>query len=195
MTRIYSKALALSLLLLVLIAVVELLAAPLWRMYQGNQQTIGELRDQLHRYTAVAATRADTQGLLQRLEEHLEQDGLTLDQPNSGRAAAALQERVKTLVDAAGAKLMSTRMLPDKNEGGFQRVAAQVGLRATTDSLGPLLLGLEGDFPYLFLDRLSIVSRGRRGGRSGPVASVPLDVKMEITGYLRAKSAAAQASK
>jgi hypothetical protein len=90
---------------------------------------------------------------------------------------------------------MSTRMLPDKNEGGFQRVAAQVGLRATTDSLGPLLLGLEGDFPYLFLDRLSIVSRGRRTARRGVEASVPLDVKMEITGYLRAESAAAQAGK
>ena len=195
MTRIYSKALALSLLLLVFIAVVELLAVPLWRMYHGNQQIIGELRDQLDRYTAIAATRADTQRLVQRLEEHLEQDGLTLDQPNSGRAAAALQDRVKTLADAAGAKLMSTRMLPDKREGAFHRVAAQVGLRATTDSLGPLLLGLEGDFPYLFLDQLSIVSRGRRTGRGGLEASVPLDVKMEITGYLRVESAGVETSK
>ncbi len=159
-------------------------------MYHGNQQTIGELRDQLGRYTAIAATRADTQRLLQRLEEHLQQDGLTLDQPNSGRAAAALQERVKTLVAAAGAKLMSTRMLADKREDAFQRVAAQVGLRATTDSLGPMLLGLEGDFPYLFLDRLTIASRGRRGGRTGAQASVPLDVKMEITGYLQAAAEA-----
>ena len=195
MTRIYSKALALSLLLLAFIAVVELLAAPLWRMYHGNRQTIGELRGQFDRYKAIAATRADTQRLLQRLEEHLAQDGLTLEQPNSGRAAAALQERVKTLVDAAGAKLMSTRMLPDKREGAFHRVAAQVGLRATTDSLGPLLLGLEGDFPYLFVDQLSIVSRGRSTGRRGLEASVPLDVRMQITGYLRVQSAALEANK
>jgi general secretion pathway protein M len=186
MARIYRKALALSLLLAACIVSVELVAAPVWRAYRDNQETIAELRGYLDRYRQVAATRSETRRLLERLEEQGQREAMTLREPNLGRAAASLQENVKSLLDAGGGKLMSTRMLPVEEEGRFYRLAAQVRLQADTEALGPVLYGLESNFPYLFLNELAVVSRGARRARKGVVPSIPLDVTLEVVTYLRA---------
>jgi general secretion pathway protein M len=186
MSKIYRKALALSLLLIVCIVSVELVAAPVWRAYRGNQETIAELREQLARYRQIAASRDATRGLLDRLAERREHEALTLSEPNLSRAAAALQQNLKSVLDAGGGRLMSTRMLPIEQEGSFYRLAAQVRLQADTETLGPVLLALESSFPYLFLDSLSVVSRGARRTRKGVAPTTPLDVSVEVLAYLRA---------
>jgi general secretion pathway protein M len=195
MARIYRKALALSLLLAVCIVSVELLAAPIWRAYRGNQETIAELRGDLARYQQVAATRAETSRLLDRLVERGQREALTLSAQNLSRAAAALQENVKALLDAGGGKLMSTRMLPAEEQGSFYRLVAQVRLQADTETLGPVLYALESSFPYLFLDGLSVVSRGARRSRKRTMPSIPLDVSVEVVAYLRADELAPEAGR
>lgn len=186
MSRIYRKALALSLLLIVCIVSVELVAAPIWRAYRGNQETIAELRGYLARYQQVAATRAGSRRLLDRLAEQSQRETLTLSEQNLSRAAGALQENLKALLDAGGGKLMSTRMLPVIEEGPFYRLAAQVRLQADSETIGPVLYALESNFPYLFLDGLSVAARRARRARNGAVASIPLDVSVEVVTYLRA---------
>jgi hypothetical protein len=163
MSRIYRKALALSLLLIVCIVSVELVAAPIWRAYRGNQATIAELRDYLARYQQVAATRAGSRRLLDRLAEQGQRETLTLSEQNLSRAAGALQE-----------------------EGPFYRLTAQVRLQADSETLGPVLYALESNFPYLFLDGLSVAARRARRTRNGAAASIPLDVSVEVVTYLRA---------
>ena len=195
MTRIYRKALALSLLLVISFAAVELLAAPMWRAYRGNQETMASLQEHLDLYQRTAATRPETMRLLGRLEEHGQREGLTLSQPNAGRAAAALQESVKSLVDAGGGKLLSTRMLPIQEEGSFYRVAAQVRLQADTETVGPVLYGLESHLPYLFLDELTVVARSVRRVRGGGTPSIPLDVSVEVAAYLPAEQLAMEVGK
>lgn len=194
MARIYRRALALSLLLAACALFVELLVAPVWRAYQDNRETLAELRDHLVRYRAMAATRDDAEGLLVRLAEQQEHEALTLNAPNVSQASAALQESVKTLINESGGKLMSTRMLPAKDEGAAYRVAAQVRLQADSESLGPALYALESHFPYLFLDGLTVVSRGARRARRGPAPSIPLDVTIEVAAYLRADGLEARAA-
>ena len=81
---------------------------------------------------------------------------------------------------------MSTRILPAEEEGAFYRVAAQIRMQATTENLGPTLLGLESSFPYLFLEQVSVSSRGRQVTTKDNEVSVPLNVTLEISGYLRA---------
>jgi len=177
--------LALLLLLAACIVTVELVAAPIWRTYRGNQETMAALRGDLARYQQVASTRAETRRLLERLAEQGEREALTLSEPNVSRAAAALQENVKALLAAGGGKLMSTRMLPIEQESPVYRVALQVRLQADTKTLGPVLYVLESNFPYLFLDGLSVVSRGARPTRNGTVPSIPLDVNVEVAAYVQ----------
>lgn len=156
---------------------------------------MAQLREQLARYQQVASTRAETHRLLDRLAEQREREALTLSEPNLSRAAAALQESLETLLDAGGGRLMSTRMLPVEEAGAFYRVAAQVRMQADTETLGPVLFALESNFPYLFLDGLSVVSRGARRTRKGAVPSTPLDVSVEVVAYLRADELEAEAGK
>ena len=184
------------LLLLVSLAAVELVAAPTWRAYRGNDETMAALREQLERYQRIAATRPATERLLARLAEHRQREGLTLDEPNAGRAAAALQESVTSLVDAGGGRLLSTRMLPAQADGSFYRVVAQVRLQADTESLGPVLYGLESHFPYLFLDELTVIGRGVRVTRQGgETPTIPLDVSLEVAAYLPADRVVAEADR
>ena len=166
-------------------SVVELAKLPLLE-YRDNQQTIEDLRDRLGRYTAITAARTAERQSLERLERRWAQETLTFDVPNTGRAAAALQESVKSVIDGAGGKLMSTRILPVEEEGAYYRVAAQVRLQATTDNIGPTLLSLESSFPYLFLEQFSVSSRGRPTAQQSSGVSVPLQVNLEVSGYLRA---------
>jgi general secretion pathway protein M len=185
MKKIFARTLALSLLAVALLSVAELAKLPLLK-YRDNQQTIEDLRERLGRFAAITAARTADGRLLERRERRWAQETLTFDEPNSGRAAAALQENVKSVIDGAGGKLMSTRILPVEEQGAFYRVAAQVRLQATTDNIGPTLLGLESSFPYLFLEQVSVSSlRGRLAQQRGE-ASVPLNVTLEVSGYLRA---------
>lgn len=133
----------------------------------------------------MAGTRDAAERLLTRLAERREQEVLTLNAPNVSQASASLQESVKALIDENGGKLLSTRMLPLKEEGAVRRVAAQVRIQADSEILGPALYALESHFPYLFLDSLSVVSRGARRARSGTIPAIPLDVSVEIAAYLR----------
>lgn len=185
MSKILSKTLALLLLVVASLSVVELAKLPLLK-YRSNQQSIEDLRDRLVRYQATTEKRTADWQSLQKLERRWAQEKLTFDQPNTGRAAAALQESVKSLIDGAGGKLMSTRILPVEEEGAFYRVAAQIRMQATTENLGPTLLSLESSFPYLFLKQVSVSSRGRRVATKDNEVSVPLNVTLEISGYLRA---------
>lgn len=179
------KTLALSLLFVALLSVVELAKLPLLN-YRDNQQTIEDLRERLGRYAAITAARTADRRSLEWLERRWAQETLTFDEPNTGQAAAALQENVKSLIEGAGGKLMSTRILPVEQKGAFYRVAAQVRVQATTDNIGPTLLSLESSFPYLFLEQVTVTSRpGRRAAQTSE-ASVPLNVTLEVSGYLRA---------
>ncbi len=167
-----------------ILAVAELAKLPLLE-YRENQRTIADLRERLGRYTAIAAARTADRQSLEKLERRWAQETLTFDEPNTGRAAAALQEKVKSLIDGAGGNLMSTRILPVEEEGAFYRVAAQVRLQATTDNIGPTLMSLESSFPYLFLEQVSMSSRRGRLAQQSSDATVPLNVNLEVSGYLR----------
>lgn len=167
---------------------------PIWRAYRDNAQTLASLDEHLARYRRMAASRDEARLMLDRLAERREHESLTLRAPNAGQAAAALQETIKILLEDGGGRLMSTRMLPVKQEGSALRVAAQVRLQADIETLGPALYALESNFPYLFLDGLSVVSRGGRRSRQGVTPSVPLDVSLEVAAYLRADGSESRAA-
>ena len=100
-------------------------------------------------------------------------------------AAAALQERVKSVVTRSGGKLSSTQVLPADSEQGFKRIVVNVRMAVSIDALQRVLYELENDLPYLLTDNVIVLSRGARKRRQPTTPVNALDVRFNLVGFMR----------
>jgi general secretion pathway protein M len=142
-----SKGLALSLLVLALLAAAELTVAPLWRLHQAREARVDALREQALRFERLAAEAAARGALLRRLEQQRSLEALAFSEPNPALAAAALQGRLKSIVAQAGGKLLSTQAMPAVETGAYHRIAVRARLQASGDALPEIVYGIESAYP------------------------------------------------
>ena len=103
-------------------------------------------------------------------------------------AAAELQQRVKAVIEAAGATLRSTQALPPTEEGNAVKVTVSTTMMGDTDTLRKILRDLEAQTPLLFVDNLDVSARENRprlpNGRLASYTRIQLTVQFEVSGYL-----------
>src|SRR5258708_1911747 len=75
---------------------------------------------------------------------------------NSSLAAAELQNRIKSSVEAAHGELRSTQILPAREEGAFRRISIRGQIAVNTAALQRGFYDLESASPFFFLDNLQI---------------------------------------
>jgi general secretion pathway protein M len=184
MTPLVGRVLALALLVLVLLAGHGLVLGPLLAEWRANAARIDQARELTLRYHAVAA-------LCPELERRLEQLGAAdadawvyLEGASDALAAAALQDRVRELVAAAGGELRSTQILPAGDDDGLRRIALRVQLAVDAAALQAVLHELETGRPLLFLDNLVLRARQARG-RGAVEDDGTIDLALDLYGYLR----------
>jgi general secretion pathway protein M len=186
------RLLALALLLLPLALLVRFAFMPAWQAYQDQGEQIARASAQLQDYQRLA-------GQLPALREQLaalrEQQVLTpylIDAPNSALAAAGVQQRLQTLADAHGGRVLSTRVMRGSPDGPFERVAVSARLQVSLEGLQSMLYELETGEPYLFVDDLSVMSRPvRRGRQTVAGGSGPLETRLTLYGLRRAEGGGA----
>jgi len=161
-----SRVLALGLVLLVIGSLVRFVVLPLWQRYERNREAIQESRYQLVRYRAVSRTLVRREAMLRRLAASDEVSRYTMSEASAALAAAALQEKVKTLVVSSGGRLNSVRVLPTKTEAGFERVTVGVRAQLENEALQRVLYELETARPFLVVENFVVASRAARYGRS-----------------------------
>lgn len=130
---------------------------------------------------------------LQQLITNIRQDRVVIAQylPQSAPALAAadLQQRVKSAVEAAGGTLQSTQALPPVEEGDAVKVAVSAAMNGDVNLLQKVLYDLEAQMPLLFVDNLQASARESRprlsGGRTANYTRIQLSVQFEVFGYLR----------
>jgi general secretion pathway protein M len=110
-----------------------------------------------------------------------------LASPNESLAAAELQSRLRSTVDAVHGDLRSVQILPARDEGLFRRVSVRGQISATLPALQRVLYQLETATPLLFLDNVDIRARPVRPGRTSAEAPV-LDVRFDLSAYMRRAS-------
>lgn len=114
---------------------------------------------------------------------YLEADSETL-------AGARVQSRITSLIEAAGATLVTTQVLNGSDHDRFRRVTVRTQMRATVDQLRQIFHALETGRPYLFIDRLAVrtysrSSRRRRGAaRDAAIGPDTLIVSYDVYGLL-----------
>ena len=137
----------------------------------------------------MAASREPIQRAIAGIQQDPAAATQYLPQSAPSLAAAELQQRVKSVVEAVGGTLRSTQALPPTEEGGAVKVTVSAAMTGDTESLRKILYELESQTPLLFVDNLDVSARENRprlpGGQLASYTRVQLSVQFEVSGYLR----------
>ena len=103
-------------------------------------------------------------------------------------AAANLQAVVKLTASSRGMEIISTQILPAKEEEGFTRVTLKVRMRGQLEDSVKVFHALETGQPYLFLDNVSLRNFSRRQTKTNVTAVNLLNVDFDLIGYMLPQS-------
>lgn len=186
LTPVQRRILALALALVVVLAFARLVVLPTWGAYLDNRDAIAQHREDIARYSRLATRMPELEAALRDLERSDALARYVLTHESAALAAAALQERVKTVVQRSGGDLTSTQVLPAEEEGqGFRRVTVNVRMAVSTPSLQEVFYELESTLPYLLVDEVVILSRASRRRRAVAPGTDMLDVRFNLSGFMR----------
>lgn len=185
LTLVQRRILAVLLLLLAVGVVVRVIVVPVWTTYVDNRDAIIQMEETIVRYSRLSAQVESLRLALGEAQDTDELDRYTLAQESEPLAAAALQERVKSVVTDSGGTLTSTQVLPTEAEQGFKRIIVNVRMAVTIDTLQRVLYELETGLPYLLVDDIIVLARGARRRRASTQSLGLLDVRLNLHAFMR----------
>ena len=171
------------------------LALPWWQRVQGLDEQLANSADQFVRYQQLVATLPGLRAELEREQANDDYKAFYFDAETPALAGARLQSEVQDVVRAAGARPISTQILPADKDEQPQRVRIRTQLQGTTEELLDVLYRIEEARPFLFVDQMSIRSTtprarpqrrsSRRVVRRSPTQAQvgQLTVRLDIFGY------------
>lgn len=155
--------------LLVLVALIAAVAVPWLNGVHELDEDIVRLEDQSVRYQRLLRTLPVLETELRQVRSNQAVKAFYFEAQTPALAGALLQGRVQDIVKTAGARLISTQILPS---GGADQHPARVSIRTQmqcdTPELFELLYAIEQARPFLFVDQLSVRSSARSVVRSLP---------------------------
>jgi hypothetical protein len=178
-----SKALAVALLLGVLSVAYFGVGQPVIESRVDQQEQIARLESSLTRYQRIAEQRTAREAELAELKRRAaDSDGL-LRGANETLMAAAIQNRIKALVDAAHGELKSMQILPPQADGPLRRITVRGQIAMTVEAAQRVFYDLEGGEPVLFLDNVGIRAREETRRRRDRADDGMLEVHLDVYGY------------
>jgi general secretion pathway protein M len=179
------RAAAVGLLLVIVLAAIVLVIEPLIDSFLSARDNLAQQRNAIARFQALTARLPQLQAERTSLERDVAAEGGFLQGTNDALRAAELQNRIKSVIESHGSQLLSTQILPAREEGGFRRITAQVVLSGTTDALTAILYDCEDREPFLFVDSFEI--HGRQVPRLDDRSQFKtvLDVRLELSAFAR----------
>ena len=188
-------ALAWGLALLIPLLLVLSVALPWRQRVQVLDEQLARGTDQLQRYQRLMGTLPVLRAELAREQANDDFKAFYFDAETPALAGARLQSEVQEVVRAAGARPISTQILPVDKDEQPPRVRIRTQLQGTTGELLDVLYRIEEARPFLFVDQMSIRSTTPRAApvrrnsrravrRSRSQAQVgQLTVRLDIFGY------------
>lgn len=174
------RALALTLLLVVLGGLYLIVVSPLRELYLERAAVIENQRMLLPRLRATADEVPALRARVEQLRTAAGTRKITLDGASDALAAAALQSRIEELAASVGATIGSTESLPAEARSGYRRIGLRYVLSGPYETLVKFLAKLEAATPPLVIDNLHIHGVLRRPGTP---AAAGLDAGLDVYGY------------
>jgi len=182
------RALALSILAMLVLGTYSFAIAPVIDSYTSDREAAEQMQGALARYQRAARELPDLKARMDALRQRGPAQAGYLDGENETVAAAVLQERFKAVLQRHGGVLKSTQVLTGRDEGAARRIAVRGDLTATLGTLQRAVYELEAGSPLLFVDNLDIRAVVRpRGGPDGD-QEPQLEVNFDLYGYMRRAS-------
>ena len=167
-------------------------ALPWWQNNRSLTEQLERDHDQLQRYRQLVATLPMLRAELERERANDDFKAFYFDAETAALAGARLQSEVQEVVRSAGARPISTQILPVDSEEQPPRVRIRVQMQGSTAQLLDVLYRIEDARPFLFVDQVSIRStapRARAGGRRNVRRARAnqrvgeLTVRLDVFGY------------
>ncbi len=151
---------------------------------------LGDLRDQLARFQAVAAQREPMEQRLRQIRESRQDAELFLTEPDFNEAAAAMSERLGQMVRTQAGdecQIVSRQPVRPRVQERYERVTVNVRMRCEPEDLLQILHRLESGVPMVMVDDLNVIRPRARRRVNREVVDVdqPLDVRFNMSAYLR----------
>jgi general secretion pathway protein M len=177
-----SRQLAVALLVAAVLGIIALLALPTWLLYNRYDRVLAERRDQVERFSRIAATRAEVARQLEAMRGK-DTKKFFLRSGAAALSAAEAQEYIRGMVDSAGGRLVTMQALPAKEEGRYRQVSAQVQLAANIHALRRILHAVESHVPMLFIENLTVKTQVPGNFKPAPGAEPEMFVTFDMHGY------------
>jgi general secretion pathway protein M len=181
LSRPVRRALGLGLLIIPPLALYALFVAPAIDSYWQRQEEIEDMRHRSERYTQIARDAGELERRLSTLRHAAGGNDGYLAGENETLVGAALQLRVKTLIEESGGVVRSSQILPFRDESGVKRITVRFQSAQTTAGLAQALAALASDQSTLMVDQLD--ARARPAAQQ--LAAEPLEIRLDISGFMR----------
>lgn len=152
---------------------------------------ISELSEQLGRFERVASMRDVYEQQLDQLGSRRSDENLFLEGGDFNEAAAGMSERLSQLIQTQAddsCQIVSRQPVRPRVEERFERVTVNVRMRCKVEDLQKVLFTLESGVPLVIADELTVIkprARRRSSRRPAQDASTALDIRFNMSGYLR----------
>jgi general secretion pathway protein M len=161
------------------------LVEPVLDDYRATQQSIDEMTSAIARYRKVGDELATRRAALATLTQRQASSAGFLQGTNDSLVAAQIQNRLKTIVEAARGELKSTQVLPVQEEGRYRRVTIRGQMQLQLPAAQRVFYAIEAASPLLFLDNLNIRAAIPERRRDRGTTPSSLDVRFDLYGYMR----------
>lgn len=180
------RLIALFLLVMVVALPYLVVVRPILAEYDRNEAEIERQRELIERYRTIAADRSALERELELAQRNIFPSQYYFSGENPALIAASLQNQIKTVVERAGGRLMSTQILQPQTDDGSTRVSVRVRMTGDVDSLYKAFYAIESARPALFIEGVDLNARQvRRRRRSDADGETQLMTTFDVYGYMQ----------
>ncbi len=172
---------AIALLIFAVLLVVTAFAAPTWWFNQRYGQEQQRMVRQLDSYTALNALRPT---LLRAAETLKAKDTrkVFLKGATPALMGADLQDVVKAIIEANNGRVLSSQLLPHKDDNGYRVINGNIQMTANIQNLRLVLYAIESREPYLFVENLIIRSQVPSGFKPQAGFEPDMFIQFDVSG-------------
>ncbi len=181
-----SRALAVLLTFVVLLALVFLISWMNIKAHAHYDEAITDRMDQLARYNRVAAAKADFEQAIKMVKEK-DATRFYLKSSTPALAAADIQQIVQTVIEAHGLRTDSIQIAPHKDIDGRRQITLNLRLRGKLQGVRDVLYSLESTQPYLFVENLVVQATVRSNYVPVPGVEPEVTVGFDLSGFAMLK--------
>lgn len=192
LNSILSRSLAVTILLVLVLAVLSVGVAPLVSRYNDDLELVRTSARQIAQFEALIHNGPDVDRQLREMRGAAGQAVQLLEGDSNAIIGAALQDRVRKAISEASGGQRSAQMLPPQEIAEQVQTGVKVVATVRASKLVDLLNNLETGSPTILLDNISIRTNVR-SSRLGNTSSEPEDPELTLgfTAYGFAKNASA----